>query len=487
MSIPQDMSVRAHARLAAFLLAMPLVAQQPAVTTRPADGVQVSGTLRVRAEAWDWFDAGSAGTYAYLHALARVSAMQTRGAWQWRVEGAVPMLMGLPDDAVAAAPAGQLGLGASLYVANDNQRSLVRAFVKQAYVRWAARGASVRLGRFEFVDGAERVAVDPMLAAVKAQRLSQRLLGPFGFSAVGRSFDGVHLATTRGAASWTVAALRPTAGAFRADGEPGLNVDVAYAAYARGRRSAHGEQDVRLFALWYADHRGTIPTDNRTAAARAADRTDVKVVTLGGHWAGVRRVGDAKFDLLAWGAWQGGAWGRLDQAANALALEGGVQHRDLPWSAWLRAGLLRTSGDDNPADGTHRTFFQVLPTPRLYARMPFYNAMNSSEAFVSVQARPHAKVSVRVGAHDLRLTEARDSWYLGGGAFDSRVFGFVGRPSGGHRALARVMDASVTWQPHARLAVELYGVAARGGAAVGQSYNGSRNARFAYLETTVSR
>jgi hypothetical protein len=452
-----------------------------------ANAVKFSGTLRVRAESWDWFDAGAAGEYAYAHALARISAAQTVGAWQWRVEGAVPLMMGLPDDAILPAPQGQLGLGASLYAANDAKSSVATAFVKQAFVRWAGKGQSLRVGRFEFVDGAERNAADPTLAAVKAQRASQRLLGPFGFSAVGRSFDGVHYAAGRAATNYTVALMRPTAGAFRADGQPGLDVDVAYGAYTRGARAANAEHDLRLFGLWYRDGRGTIPTDNRAAAARSADRSDITVTTLGGHWASVFRAGRAKFDALAWGAFQQGSWGALDHAANAMALEGGVQHAALPWGTWLRAGLLRTSGDDAPGDGTHGTFFQALPTPRVYARMPFYNMMNSTETFVTAQARPHARVTLRAGVHDLRLTEGADLWYLGGGAFDSRVFGFVGRPSGGATSLARVMDLSVLWQPHARLSLEVYAASARGGDAVQRVYSGSRDARFVYIETTLSR
>jgi hypothetical protein len=449
--------------------------------------VTLSASLRVRAESWDWFDAGAAGEYSYAHALARVAAARATGRWQWRLEAAVPVLMGLPDDATLPAPAGQLGLGSTLYAANDAKQNVTGVFVKQAFVRWANAGKSLRVGRFEFGDGAERAATDPTLAAVKAQRVGQRLIGPFGFSAVGRAFDGAHFAADWRGKNITLVAASPTAGAFRVDAQPGLNVDVAYAAISRGARSATSEQDMRLFGLWYADDRGTVPTDNRSAAARSADRGRVDVLTVGAHWAAVRKVGDAKFDVLAWGALQTGNWGRLDHAAHAAALEAGVQHSALPWGAWLRAGWLQTSGDDASTDDRHETFFQVLPTPRVYARFPFYNMMNSSEAFVTVQAKPHARVTLRAGMHDLRLTESTDLWYLGGGAFDARVFGFTGRPSSASTSLATVTDLSIAWQAHKRVALELYGASARGGAVVKGAYSGSRDARFVYLETTLSR
>ncbi|HEY3288230.1 MAG TPA: alginate export family protein [Gemmatimonadaceae bacterium] len=463
---------------------------QGAPAGAPASGappVQISASVRARAESWDWFDAGAAGEYSYAHLLARVSTAQSRAHWSWRVEGAVPVLLGLPDDATLAAPGGQLGLGSTYYAANDAKRNVASVFVKQAFVRWTANGHALRVGRFEFADGAERAPADPTLAAVKAQRVGQRLIGPFGFSAVGRSFDGLHYTGRVQKAGLTVAAVRPTAGAFRADAQPGLDINVAYAALTTGARATNAEHDLRLFGLWYDDERGTVPTDNRAAAARSADRSAIEVLTLGGHWTAIFKSGRAKFDAVAWGAWQGGDWGRLDHAANAVALEGGFQHAALPWGTWIRAGVLRTSGDDNAGDNRHETFFQALPTPRVYARMPFYNMMNSSETFATVQAKPHAKVTLRAGAHALELTEARDLWYLGGGAFDSRVFGFAGRPSSGATPLARVMDVSVAWQPHARLAVELYGASARGGAVVQGAYAGNRVARFLYLETTLSR
>lgn len=471
--------------LALLLGAAPLTAQVAAGGAPPA--VRWSASLRVRAESWDWFDEGAAGEYAYAHALAKVAAARATGRWQWRVEGAVPLLMGLPDDAVQAAPRGQLGLGGSYYATNDNKSSASSAFIKQAFVRWADGGRALRAGRFELSDGMERAVSDPTLSAVKTQRVGQRLIGPFGFTAVGRSFDGVHFAGDRRGTNLTVAAMRPTAGAFRVDGQPGLDVDVAYAALSRGAKSAAGEMDARLFGIWYADNRGTVPTDNRTAVLRNADRAAIEVLTLGGHFAAVRKAGSAKFDLLAWGALQSGSWGALDHSANAMVLEGGVQHSAWPWAAWLRAGVVRTSGDESATDGTHGTFFQNLPTARVYARMPFFNMMNSTEQFVTLQAKPHPRVALRGGVHAVALTEKTDLWYSGGGAYDSRAFGFAGRPASSADDLARLMDLSITWQAHPRLAVELYGAAARGGAVVQGAYSGGRDARFIYLETTLSR
>ena len=73
---------------------------------------------------------------------------------------------------------------------------------------------------------------------------------------------------------------------------------MAYVALNRGRAGAASEMDVRIFGLHYADRRGTVPVDNRTLAVRHAvrqnDRDDIRVTTIGGHWVGTRRVGQAR-------------------------------------------------------------------------------------------------------------------------------------------------------------------------------------------------
>lgn len=468
--------------VASLLATSSLGAQSPA-----SSAIQPVASVRLRAESWDWFDAGPEGRYGLGHALARVGATQRTGAWQWRVEAGASLITGLPSDAVRPAPAGQLGLGGTYFAANGQKESVSAIFLRQAWLRWARNGHAVRAGRMDFSDGVERAPKDATLSALKAQRVGQRLIGIFGFSAVQRAFDGAHYTIDHGATNFTALAVRPTAGAYRAEAQEGLNVDLAYAAFSRGRVRSSSEMDVRLFGMWYADRRSTIPSDNRPLAVRQADRGDIRVATIGGHWAATRRVGRATIDGLAWGAVQTGDWGAQAHGANALALEGGVQHASLPWALWLRGGWLRASGDATASDARHGSFFQVMPTPRVYARFPFYNLMNSSELFVTVAAKPRRTVGLRGGVHALSLTEPNDLWYLGGGAFDGRVFGYVGRPSNGAASLATVADLSVTWQATPHVGVEFYGATARGGDVISRIYNGSRSARFFYLETTLTR
>lgn len=100
----------------------------------------------------------------------------------------------------------------------------------------------------------------------------------------------------------------------------------------------------------------------------------------------------------------------------AFDVEGGYQWAGLPLKPWLRGGYFLGSGDDNAADARHETFFQVLPTVRLYAKFPFFNLMNLSDAFAQLIVTPSQAIRVGIDFHHLSLAEAGDLFYAGAGA-----------------------------------------------------------------------
>jgi hypothetical protein len=94
---------------------------------------------------------------------------------------AVPFLPGIPGDAVAAGSRGQFGFGACCFVANNRNAESATSFAKQAYLRFRGldgiAGQSVKLGRTEFIDGAELIPKDATLAALKRDRIAHCLPG----------------------------------------------------------------------------------------------------------------------------------------------------------------------------------------------------------------------------------------------------------------------------------------------------------------------
>src|SRR5262249_17275505 len=151
------------------------------------------------------------------------------------------------------------------------------------------------------------------------------------------------------------------------------------------------------------------------------------------------------------------------------------------------AGYFRGTGDGDPNDDRHGTFFQVLPTPRVYARFPFYNLMNNEDTFVQLRLKPHARLSVRTDLRYLRLSSRTDLWYLGGGAFQSNTFGFIGRPSGGNRTLGTLGDLSVDYNLTPTTVVTFYLAGVSGGGVQAFVYpegGAHPGARFLYFELT---
>ena len=443
-------------------------------TAAVGDPLKLSGSLRVRAEQWSFFETpGFDDEYLFGAALLRASAaQQVDPSFDWQVELAAPILWGLPDRAVAPAPRGQLGLGGSYFAANGDTEA-ASIFPKQAFVRYRNGAHSIRAGRFEFGEGAEVTPKNASLVAVKNARIAQRLIGAFGFSHVGRSADGLHYVFNTPTLNVTAAAFTPTVGAFNTDGLGQVDdVGVFYGALTR----SGANDDLRVFVMGYRDDRELVKTDNRPAAARATDVGDLRVSTIGAHY--LRAFGNA--NVLVWIALQGGDWGVLEHRASAIALEGGY---NFPNDRKLRAGLFASSGDDDPNDDEHGTFFQVLPTARAYARFPFYNAMNSTDAFVAFSMKPHAKVTLASELHALELTEERDLWYAGGGAFEDRSFGFAGRPANGNDDLAGVIDVSVDYAMSPKTSFSAYAGLARGGDVVEAIFSDDA-ASFLYLEVT---
>ena len=274
---------------------------------------------------------------------------------------------------------------------------------------------------------------------------------------------------------------RTTQGVFNMNGNPELNVDLQYLAYTR--YAAHDRVLLRGFAIGYHDGRtGIIKTDNRPLAARQADHKNIRIGTYGANIATVVPIGLGQLDFLAWGALQDGRWGLLTQHAGAAAAEGGLQLTKVASAPWLRAGWSRSTGDSNPTDSRHNTFFQILPTPRVYAQFPFYNLMNNTDTFVQLIDKPGRRVTVRSDLHWLSLTSGKDLWYQGGGAFDSKVFGYTGRPATGNTSLASLADVALDWKINKPFDINFYYAHAWGKSIVTSIYPTTRTAQFGYIE-----
>lgn len=477
---------------AAFCLlaasASPLAAQSPPAASK-AGAVRVTGSLRTRLELWDWFEGSADNRYALSGNILRLSLAQTRGDFDWQLELAAPFLLGLPERAIGPAPQAQFGLGATYFAANNGRQNAAMVFPKQGFVRWRGlfgdKTQSLRVGRFEWMDGGEVAPKDPALAALKRDRVNQRLIGPFAWTHVGRSFDGFHYAVNRPKLNVTWVGALATRGAFQVDGWGQLKTGFTTVSATGQTGSAKSAGEWRLSGIYFQDWRHVLKVDNRPLAARQRDFGNIRLGTFTGHYMHNLQTRAGSFNALVWAALQTGRWGVLDHRAGAVNIEGGWQPPGLKrLKPWLEGGFAHASGDKNPNDMRHGTFHQLLPTPRPFARTPFYNMMNSDDFFAMLTVRPHQKVAVRSEYHAVRLAERNDLWYAGGGPFQPWTFGFAGRPTGGARSVANLWDVSCDVNVNAHAAFTGYLGHMQGRAAVQRIYPQGGNGNFGYLEFT---
>jgi hypothetical protein len=470
----------------------PTAARSEYVLSQISPKLSISGSLRLRGEFWGWFESRGPqdSNYNFFGSVARGMVSWKDDAFDVVLEAQNSSLANLPDESIAPAPQGALGLGA-VYFAHNRRRNDTNIFLKQAYLvlkKVGVDGLMLKGGRFDFSEGNEVLTKDPTLDWLKNVRISQRLIGPFAFSHVGRAFDGAHVGFTRGPVNLTLMASHPTQGGFDLAGMKEMNeIDLLYGAINLTKPAFAQFMDARFFYIYYGDGRGLLKSDNRPAPVRTADKQDISLHTEGAHWIAALPTALGTVDLLAWGALQQGRWGKLDHSAWAWDVEMGWQPNMLPLKPWLRIGYSRSSGDDTPGDRDHDTFFQILPTARLYSYSTFYNLMNNDDGFIQLLLRPIPDVVTRSEFHFIRLGEGKDLWYTGSGATlsDRAVgFGYPGRPAFGHRNLMQIFENSVSYDWNAHLSLSAYYGHVFGKSVV-RAIFAEDDANYAFLEVTL--
>lgn len=473
--------------IAASMLAAAIATAQTSASTETsaaAHRVSLNVYNRTRMDVYNWYsDPPYTTTYPFVEELVRVSIAQRVKHIDWLADIASATVFDVPTTSVSPVAAqGILGLGGNYYAAVPNTLPSDVAF-RQGWLRYdgSAPDTKIRLGRFEFFDGLETTPKDSMLLWLQTNRVAQRLIGNFSFSNGQRSFDGFDGHYGRGSWDITGMATRATQGVFNQNANPEINVDVQYLAYSKYDFGSHFLW--RAFAIDYHDGRtGIVKTDNRPLPVRQMDHKNIRVGTYGADFLTTVHAGPGAFDVVCWGVLQNGNWGVLLQRSGAVDAEAGYRFTSTASKPWLRGGVFRGTGDSNPADNVHNTFFQILPTARLYARFPFYDLMNSSDEFVQLIDNPNRHLEIRSDLHFLQLTAKNDLWYQGGGAYDNKAFGYAGRPSGGHRSLASVYDISSDYQIAHGLAVNLYYAHSFGKSVLATDYPAGHNGDFGYLE-----
>ena len=320
--------------------------------------------------------------------------------------------------------------------------------LRQLYLELDLSGAMLRAGRQNLNFGTTVRYDDPDWRYLKLKRLSQRLVGTVGWTHVERAYDGLSaVASPLAGHSVHLFAARPTTGVFDVERGYRRQDDIGVAGVdwtvQRGTWLEHSE--LRAFGIAYQDTR-----DGRDGGLAG----DVEVYTLGASLLSLHPVGPGRIDVLAWVAAQWGDFpgtgGRdLDHLAAAGVAEIGYRLGDFPARPWLRVGVNAASGDDDPNDGDHGTFFNLLPTNHLYYgyadQLAFQNLV---DLIVQLKLEPFPGAGLELSWHRFWLVDDRDARYFGTGAFSTSAFGFGSTPSNNSKDVGHELDVVASYPLH---------------------------------------
>jgi len=443
---------------------------------------------RLRGEFSDWFQAAEPNDnnrYDFVGNRSQLGIGVTRGP--------LSAFLQYQHTELVNVPAGATGVD-STYFANTRRHFQEQGWLRQGWIQATPKLGDWRItaqgGRLRFLDGSETVAPDANMQWVKSQRVAERLIGPFDFTHIGRSFDGARLAGDTEALNLTGFALWPTSGGFEISAGRGMDVNLAGLSATVKDHPGFARSEARAFWIYYHDGRPSngdvVVLDNRPLPARQGDRRDLDIHTFGFDVLHVEPLGPGKADGMLWFAGQVGDWQSQAQGSWATAVEVGYQLPNVWAAPWLRAGFFRSSGDGDPTDDDHHTFFQLIPTARAYAFTPFYNLMNNQDTFVQLLMKPLATVFVRSDFHWLQVSDHDDALYFGGGATKQDFFGYGGTAAGGHHQIGYVTELSVSWKPIPVLELAAYYGHTFGGSVVEHGFPGRSDLDYGFVETTLS-
>ena len=466
-----------------------LFAAEAAAQTASPPAATTTWTLRdwSRVEVWRFFDPPAGGgnnEYAFFANRLFGSVQRTAPAFDFTAALQYVHFGGLPSDAVGPGP---LGTGA-VYYAHAGHSDSHQVYLRYASVRLKRLlpATSIQVGRMPYSSGGEAVSGNPKIEAVKLQRVAARLIGEFEWSIYQRAYDGVRVDTTRARWIGTAFGFHPTQGGFE-DAAGLMMPDVTVLGGAATIRSATSSPTAQYqaFVYRYRDTRKVTQRPDNTG--RSANAIDVGINTFGGSLIVAPPVTRGRqWDGLVWIAAQTGSWYELRHRAASVAVEAGHQWTTTPWQPWVRGGYFYASGDGDPSDSRHGTFFEMLPTVRRYAQTALYSQMNNTDLFAQLFARPRPRINLRLDLHRVGLASARDGWYYGSGATQQHgsIFGFATRPSFGATHLATIGEGSVDYAIAPHWSVNGYLAAGRAGGVVTPAFTG-HTLTFAYLENVL--
>jgi len=374
------------------------------------------------------------------------------------------------------------GPGKLYYVNSDKDANPQAVDVLELYLQGNdifTKGLGFRVGRYGIKDGLEVLYKDKAFNWIKKTRLSERLIGTFDWTNVGRRYDAARASYNHDRFYVEGFASRLLAGGFNYDTafDALETVNIYGGTLTLKKDGLIPNTEVRLFGYYYYDNRP--PTEKLTGGRLGIPTTGLSLV-------GVYPVGPGALDLLLWGCYQWGDWGTALHEAHGAVGEIGYQLTGLGWKPWFRAGFAYASGDEDPSGGAHKSFFGMAPTNHKfygYADTTAYS--NLLNPYIQLILKPLDKFVVQTDGHVFWLAEENDAWYGGSGPINDTVFGYAARNTQQEGFIGGEIDVTMkyTFSQHFNLVAGYSHFFGASGAK--KVFTDRWNVDFFYLQTVV--
>lgn len=320
----------------------------------------------------------------------------------------------LPEDGV-------FGPGPLYFTASDDKTGPGNFQFVEAYLHLKnLNGFYLKGGRINYEDGGEVLYEDsPQLTWLIKKRLSERLIGNWDWTLVGRRFDGGTAGYANDIFNLNLMGAVVTFGGYDIDDGLWKDLDTVFVSggsITLKKDALLKNTQFQIFDYFYFD-------DRTPAVALAGD--DLKINTAGISMVGAYPAGPGALDLMLWFAFQLGDFGVENQKALAFISELGYQFSAAPWKPWVRVGLAYASGDGDPDDSDNGTFFNMVPTNhKWYGYADTTAFSNIIDAYTQILLKPFPVVGFDVEGHLFWLASDKEVWIGGSGPFNDSVFGY---------------------------------------------------------------
>ncbi|MCX7733445.1 MAG: alginate export family protein [bacterium] len=313
----------------------------------------------------------------------------------------------LPDNAF-------LGPGKS-YFDSAEKKNPQNFSIQELYIKGKTGILDFSVGRIPIKDGAEVLYDNAKFNLIKEISISERLVGKWDWTNLGRRFDGGTLGLNTEDIYIFLFGARSLSGGFDfSSAYSALNILVGGGSLTL-KKDLIENTEIRVFSIIYNDERDII---------KNIYGKNLFLITPGISGLSVQKLGEGEIDIVIWGAYQIGDFGVKKQQAFSLVAELGYEFREVFLEPWIRVGIAYATGENNPEDNTNRRFFNILPTNhKYYGYLDLFALSNLQNTYFQLFLS-YDILKFEISFHIFSLASTSDKWIYGSGAPSKNRIGY---------------------------------------------------------------